>query len=208
MNPTQLLIGDYRKSSWSLRAWLLLVTADVAFEVIKIKLEQADTRQAILQYSPSAKVPVLLQGQLQINDSLAIAEYLAETYPDAQLWPADATLRALARAASAEMHAGFVPLRSQLSFGVNTGDEAPVLAAETQADIERVFAIWTQLRSVSGTGPFLCGTFGIVDAMYAPVVLRLRRYAIAVPASVQAYVDAVLAYAPLQQWLHLAAEER
>lgn len=207
MNPTQLLIGDYRKSSWSLRAWLVLVSAGVSFEVIKVRLDQADTRQAILEYSPSAKVPVLFQGELAINDSLAIAEYLAETCPDAGLWPADKNLRALARAACAEMHAGFVALRTQLSFGVDTGEPPPVLAAETQADLQRIFALWKQLRSLSG-GPFLCGGFGIVDAFYAPVVLRLRRYGIEVPHALQDYVDAVLASAPVQQWLRLAADER
>jgi len=207
MNPTQLLIGDYRKSSWSLRAWLVLVSAGVSFEVIKVRLDQADTRQAILEHSPSAKVPVLFQGELAINDSLAIAEYLAETCPDANLWPADKTQRALARAACAEMHAGFVALRTQLSFGVTTGDLPPVLTAETQADLQRIFALWKQLRSLSG-GPFLCGGFGIVDAFYAPVVLRLRRYGIEVPHALQAYVDAVLASAPVQQWLRLAEHER
>lgn len=207
MNPTQLLIGDYRKSSWSLRAWLVLVSAGVSFEVIKVRLDQADTRQAILEHSPSAKVPVLFLGELAINDSLAIAEYLAETCPDANLWPADKTQRALARAACAEMHAGFVALRTQLSFGVTTGDLPPVLTAETQADLQRIFALWKQLRSLSG-GPFLCGGFGIVDAFYAPVVLRLRRYGIEVPHALQAYVDAVLACAPVQQWLRLAEHER
>lgn len=207
MMPTQLVIGDFNKSSWSFRAWLVLVTADVSFETIQIKLEQDTTRDCILEYSPSGRVPALLHNDMVINDSLAIAEYIAEVYPAAHLWPQDQRLKALARAACAEMHSGFGHLRTQMPFGLNTGDTPEVLSVETRAEVQRIFAIWNHLRALSGSTKFLCGEFGIVDAMFVPVVFRLRRYGITVPAHLQSYVDNVLAYPPVQTWLKLAAEE-
>ncbi|GAB7531810.1 glutathione S-transferase family protein [Pseudomonas sp. 3A(2025)] len=204
---TTLVIGDFNKSSWSFRAWLALVTADVSFDIIQIKLEQSDTRQRILAHSPSGKVPALVLDDIVINDSLAIGEYVASVYPAANLWPEDVQLKALARAAAAEMHSGFTSLRTQMSFGLQTGETPEPLTAETREEIQRIFAIWTQLRERSGSQQFLCGTFGIVDAMFAPVVFRLRRYGIEVPESLQGYVNNLLAYAPVQQWLKLAAQE-
>lgn len=203
----KLVIGDFSKSSWSLRAWLVLVTADVSFETLQIKLEQSETRKRILEYSPSGKVPALLQDGIVINDSLAISEYIAETYPAANLWPQDSATRALARAAAAEMHSGFTHLRTQMSFGLNTGDTPESLTTETQEDIQRIFAIWNQLREVSGSKQFLCGDFGIVDAMFVPVVFRFRRYGVAVPVHLQEYVEKVLAFAPVQEWVKLATQE-
>ncbi|WP_405119583.1 glutathione S-transferase family protein [Pseudomonas leptonychotis] len=204
---TKLVIGDFNKSSWSLRGWLALVVADVPFEIIKIKLEQSDTRQRILQYSPSGKVPALLLDDIVINDSLAICEYIAAAYPAVNLWPQDSRIKALARAAAAEMHSGFTNLRTQMSFGLNTGDTPETLTAETQGEIQRIFSIWSNLLERSGSKQFLCGGFGIVDAMFVPVVFRFRRYGITVPAYLQEYVEQVLAYPPVQQWLKLAAQE-
>lgn len=204
---TVLVIGDYRKSSWSLRAWLVLVTADLAFETVKVALEREDTRQRILAHSPSGKVPCLVQGELRINDSLAICEYVAESRPQLRLWPQDAALRALARAAVAEMHAGFSHLRTQLSFGLGTGEAAGALTEQTTAEIQRILQIWRQLRQASGSSTFLCGDFGIVDAMFAPVVFRFRRYGIAVPADLQDYCERIQSYPPMQEWLRLARDE-
>lgn len=204
---TKLVIGDFSKSSWSLRAWLVLVTADVSFETLQIRLEQSETRERILEHSPSGKVPALLLGNIVINDSLAISEYIADTYPAANLWPQEPRIKALARAAAAEMHSGFTHLRTQMSFGLNTGDTPESLTPETQEEIQRIFAIWNQLREVSGSTQFLCGDFGIVDAMFVPVVFRFRRYGIAVPAELQGYVEKILTYAPVQEWLKLSAQE-
>lgn len=204
---TKLVIGDFNKSSWSFRAWLVLVTADVSFETLQLKLEQSDTRQQILEHSPSGRVPALLLNGIVINDSLAISEYVADAYPGANLWPQDPQLKALARAAAAEMHSGFTHLRTQMSFGLNTGDTPETLTAQTREEVMRVFDIWNNLRALSGSKQFLCGDFGIVDAMFVPVVFRFRRYGIAIPAQVQGYVDNILAYAPVQQWLKLAAQE-
>ena len=204
---TKLVVGDFNKSSWSFRAWLVLVTADVSFETLQLKLEQSDTRQQILEHSPSGRVPALLLNGIVINDSLAISEYVADAYPGANLWPQDPQVKALARAAAAEMHSGFTHLRTQMSFGLNTGDTPETLTAETREEVMRVFDIWNNLRELSGSKQFLCGDFGIVDAMFVPVVFRFRRYGIAIPAQLQGYVDNILAYAPVQQWLKLAAQE-
>ncbi|ATE78585.1 glutathione S-transferase [Pseudomonas sp. IT-194MI4] len=204
---TKLVVGDFNKSSWSFRAWLVLVTADVSFETLQLKLEQSDTRQQILEHSPSGRVPALLLNGIVINDSLAISEYVADAYPGANLWPQDPQVKALARAAAAEMHSGFTHLRTQMSFGLNTGDTPETLTAETREEVMRVFDIWNNLRALSGSKQFLCGDFGIVDAMFVPVVFRFRRYGIAIPAQLQGYVDNILAYAPVQQWLKLAAQE-
>lgn len=204
---TKLVIGDFNKSSWSFRAWLVLVTADVSFETLQLKLEQSDTRQQILEHSPSGRVPALLLNGIVINDSLAISEYVADAYPGANLWPQDPQVKALARAAAAEMHSGFTHLRTQMSFGLNTGDTPETLTAQAHEEVMRVFDIWNNLRALSGSKQFLCGDFGIVDAMFVPVVFRFRRYGIAIPAQLQGYVDNILAYAPVQQWLKLAAQE-
>jgi glutathione S-transferase len=160
-----------------------------------------------LQHSASGKVPALSTAGITINDSLAIAEYIAELYPNARLWPEEQQLRALARAAAAEMHSGFSNLRTQMSFGLNTGDTPEVLSQATQDEIQRIFQIWRNLLSLSGAKEFLCGNFGIVDAMYVPVIFRFRRYGIALPADLQGYANNILNYAPVQQWLKLAAKE-
>lgn len=201
----KLVIGDFNKSSWSFRAWLVLTAAGIDFETEQVLLDQDDTRANILRLSPSGKVPVLIDGELVINDSLAIAEYIADLRPEAELWPEDFDLRALARAASAEMHAGFVSLRTQLSFGLNTGDSAPPLLDTTFDDLSRIFQIWDDLRARSGRGTYLCGErFGIVDAMYAPVLLRLRRFDIPLPAPLQGYADALLAHPAVRHWMDMA----
>jgi glutathione S-transferase len=203
---TRLVIGDYSKSSWSLRAWLILKAADVSFETVQIALERENTRELILQYSPSGKVPALIKGSAVINDSLAIAEYVAETCPQPVLWPENPTLRALARSASAEMHSGFVNLRTQMSFGLTLGDTPEPPTADTEFEIQRIFSIWRSLLSLSGSKDFLCGNFGIVDAMFVPVVFRFRRYGISIPSELTGYVANVLQYTPVRQWLALAAQ--
>lgn len=206
MNST-LVIGDYNKSSWSFRAWLMLKAAGVSFETIQIKLEQADTTANILKYSPSAKVPALLKDGIAINDSLAIAETIAESCPDSRLWPTEPKLKALARAAAAEMHSGFTNLRTQMSFGLSTGDKVDNVLPETMWEIERIFQIWRTLRQASGSTQFLCGQFGIVDAMFVPVLFRFRRYGVNIPSDLTAYVKSVMAYEHVQRWQELAAVE-
>ncbi|WP_332853939.1 glutathione S-transferase family protein [Duganella sp. S19_KUP01_CR8] len=201
---TTLIIGDYAKSSWSLRAWLVLHAAGLEFETVQVALDHATTKADILRYSPSGMVPALGRDGIVINDSLAISEAIAEACPQARLWPADARVRALARAAAAEMHAGFTHLRTQMSFGLDLGDDPGALSPDTEWEIQRVFQIWRGLQQAAGGGPFLCGEFGIVDAMYVPVVFRFRRYGVAIPADLQGYVAAILDHRHVQQWQALA----
>lgn len=207
MNEYTLAIGDYAKSSWSMRAWLVLKTAGVPFNTVQVRLEKSDTRANILRYSPSAKVPALALKDCVICDSLAIAETIAEKFPQAKLWPRDQILRAKARSAAAEMHSGFVDLRAHMPFGVGTGDRIDEILPDTRREIDRLLHIWQDLRTASGSMEFLCGGFGIVDAMFTPVVFRFRRFGIDIPTDLRSYVDAVLNYSPVKEWLALAEIE-
>ncbi|MEQ1888036.1 MAG: glutathione S-transferase family protein [Alphaproteobacteria bacterium] len=173
-----LVIGDRNWSSWSLRPWLVLKQTGVAFDEAYVRLRQPDTRQQILQHSPSGKVPVLKHNGLTIWDSLAIAEYLAEQYPHMQLWPVDAAARARARAISAEMHSGFQALRAHLPMDILGRFPGKGLDGEGVAqDVARIQQVWRDARSQWGAaGPFLFGVFSIADAMYAPVVTRFITY--------------------------------
>lgn len=207
MSEYTLVIGDYAKSSWSMRAWMVLKAAKASFDTLQVRLEQSDTRPNILRYSPSGKVPALIMEDCVIHDSLAIAETIAERFPQAGLWPNDAMLRAKARSAAAEMHSGFVNLRTQLPFGVSKGERVARMRPDTQSDIDRVLLAWRDLRAVSGSREFLCGQFGIVDAMFTPVVFRFWRFGIDIPDDLTAYVDAILSNGHVTEWLALAQSE-
>jgi glutathione S-transferase len=205
-----LVIGNKNYSSWSLRPWLALRMAGLAFEEERIALYEPATKQAILRHSPAGKVPVLRHGKVTVFESLAICEYAAELAPRAQLWPVDATARAHARSISAEMHAGFAALRSALPMNVRVEGGRPATApsAEVEAEVARVAAIWDDCRARFGSGgDLLFGAFTIADAMYAPVVSRFRTYSVQLPPRVQAYADAVWALAPLREWVAAAAAE-
>jgi glutathione S-transferase len=202
-----LVIGDYKLSPWSMRPWLALKTADVVFETKSIKLQTPSTRDEILTLSPSGKVPALIHGDATICDSLAICEYIAELATDQELWPRDQKLRALARSASAEMHSGYTNLRTQMSFGLNTGDHVDQVSPETTWEIERIFAIWRDLFQVSASKTFLCGPFGIVDAMFAPVHFRLRRFGLNMPKDLRHYSENIFSFDPVEEWMQLAEEQ-
>lgn len=205
--PT-LVIGDYGLSSWSLRPWLTLKAAGISFENRLLRLQQAASRDAILALSPSGKLPALIHDDLTICDSLAICEYAAELKPSARLWPDDAPLRVMARSACAEMHSGFVNLRTQMSFGLGTGDRVDAVLPETQWEIERIFTIWRGLLKRSGSSTFLCGGFGIVDAMFAPIVFPFRRFGVGIPADLVAYTQGIIDFPPMREWMALAAADR
>lgn len=190
-----------------MRAWLVLKAAGVPFNTVQVRLERSDTRANILRHSPSGKVPALAWKDCVVCDSLAIAETIAEKLPRAELWPRDRILRARARSAAAEMHSGFANLRAQLPFGVGTGERADEIRPDTRWEIDGLLQIWRELRAASGSMRFLCGGFGIVDAMFAPVVLRFRRFGIAVPSDLETYAEAILAYSPVKEWLALAEKE-
>lgn len=174
-----LYIGSKSFSSWSLRPWLALKQSGVVFEEIEIALRQPATKASINKVSPSGKVPCLVHDGLQIWDSLAICEYLAETKPEASLWPSDRAARAFGRAISAEMHSGFTKLRQSLPMDFAKTLPAPEIGPELEADIARVVSIWQQARAAYGQGgPFLLGRFSIADAMFAPVCSRFTTYKI------------------------------
>ena len=201
-------IGNKNYSSWSLRAWLMVKAAGVPHEEVLIPLYEPQSRDEILRHSPSAKLPALRHGAVTVWDSLAIGEYLAECAPAARLWPADAAARAVARAVSAEMHSGFVVLRRQLPMNMRSSFPGRGLTPEAQADMNRIAALWRDCRKRFGAGGgFLFGNFTIADAMFAPVVSRIRTYKVDVEDEARAYADSLWAHPPLQDWAAAARIE-
>lgn len=201
----ELIIGDKAWSSWSLRPWLALKRTGAPFTETLIRLRQPDTDAKIRAAgSPSGKVPALKDGDLLVWDSLAICEHLAERFPQAGLWPADLSLRALARAGACEMHSGFPALRSEMSMDVNARHAVEPSEA-CAADIRRIVALWRFLRSRAGEGPWLLGAWSIADAFYAPVATRFRTYGVDVAAhgddgAAAEYLRTALADAHLAEW--------
>jgi glutathione S-transferase len=203
-----LIIGDKRYSSWSLRPWLALALTGEPFTDQVIRLNQADTTRLILEHSPTGKVPALKTEHGTIVDSLAICEYLAERFPNAGLWPADVAARAQARSACAQMHSGFVGLRSRLPMDVRQDEALEVIAVEAQTDIDRMVALWRECRAVSGVSEgFLFGTPGIVDAFFAPVAVRFRTYHVELPADAAAYVETIYQWPEFKRWHAAGLEE-
>ncbi len=176
----KLVIGNKNYSSWSMRPWLALRANHIAFEEVFIPLYTGDAdKQRILGFTRSGKVPALIDGDVTVWDSLAIIEYLAERFPDARLWPDDRASRAHARSVSAEMHSGFMALRNECAMNLHRPIRSVALSQDARANIARIQEIWLECRQRYGKlGPFLFGTFGAVDAMFAPVVYRFRTYAI------------------------------
>jgi glutathione S-transferase len=198
----KLVIGNKNYSSWSMRPWLALRANEIPFEEIFVPLYtgEADKRR-ILDVTPSGKVPVLVDGDTTIWDSLAIIEYLAERFPEKQLWPRDRGQRAHARSISAEMHSSFAALRSECGMNLHRPVGAIELSADARADIARIQDIWAQCRERYGkAGPFLFGAFGAADAMFAPVVHRFRTYEIAVNPQSRRYMDTMMALPAFQEW--------
>jgi glutathione S-transferase len=189
-----LVIGNKNYSSWSLRPWIAMKVLGLAFEEKKIPLYGPGSREAILQHNSAGKVPCLVDGATTVWDSLAILEYLAERH--ASLWPANVSERARARSLSAEMHSGFPSLRNHMSMNVRKRYPGKGRTAEVLAEIDRVLQIWGAAKK-----PFLFGQFGAVDAMYAPVVLRFRTYAVELPPACRAYSDALLALPAMREWI-------
>jgi glutathione S-transferase len=198
----KLVIGNKNYSSWSMRPWLALKANDIAFEEVFIPLYTGDAdKKRILDFTRSGKVPVLLDGDLAIWDSLAIIEYAAERFPQTRLWPEDRASRAYARSISAEMHSGFAALRNECGMNLHRPVGAIALSAAARADIARIEQIWIECRQRHGkSGPFLFGAFGGADAMFAPVVHRFRTYAIEVAPLAQDYMDAMMSLPAFQAW--------
>ena len=200
-----LYIGDKNRSSWSLRAWVLMRVARIDFRERMISLDLADSPARIRAVSPSGRVPCLHDGESVIWDSLAIAEYLAEKHSG--LWPADAAARAWARCAAAEMHSGFAALREEFSMDLKLR-EVRTPSPGTSADIARIEAIWREGRARFGRGgEFLCGAFGVVDAFWCPVVFRFRSYGVSLSGAAGAYARALLALPAMREWDEAAVRE-
>lgn len=206
--PLKLVIGDKNYSSWSLRAALALDLTGVPYEEILERLYRPDSRARLLSHSPTGKVPVLLTEEGPVWDSLAIAEYLAERFPEAHLWPRGQYARALARSVCAEMHSGFVALRSHLSMDLARDQALAELPAEAKADIDRVCRLWADCRQRFGQdGAFLFGHASIADAFFAPVAARLRSYRVALPAEAAAYVETIYQWPAFRRWYQAAVQE-
>lgn len=202
----QLVIGNKNYSSWSLRAWLLLAEAGIEFEEIRLPLDTPEFPDSIRRYSPAGCVPVLLMDGTPVWDSLAIAETIAERWPACSLWPADPEQRAHARAISAEMHSGFPLLRRHLPMNCRAMGRRVALPDPLAAEIDRVFAIWSDCHQRYGGG-WLFGKFSVADAMYAPVALRFRTYGINLPDSAMSYPTRLLKSEAMQNWLVAAESE-
>jgi glutathione S-transferase len=208
MSLPVLVIGNKNYSSWSLRPWLLLRHFGVGFEEVRLPLDTPQFADEVLRHSPTGKVPALHDGDVQVWDSLAICEYANERWLDGRGWPKDLAARAMARAAAAEMHSGFVALRTQLPMNSRRTPDAYRWDAAAQRDIDRVQGLWRQLRDAQGDGgDFLYGDFGIVDAMYAPVAVRFDGYGVPVDAVARRYMDALFALPAMREWRAAAAEE-
>lgn len=206
--PPVLVIGNKAYSSWSLRPWLLLVHFGIGFTEKRLALDTAAFQDAIGPLSPSRRVPALHHDGLVVWDSLAICEYVDETWLEGRGWPAARAARARARSAAAEMHAGFDALRLQLPMNARRTPSRPHWDQAAQRDIDRVQAVWRDLRAAhGGDGPFLCGAFGIVDAMYAPVALRFAGYGVATDETASAYCAALRALPAFARWIDEAHAE-
>ncbi|MES2978583.1 MAG: glutathione S-transferase family protein [Pseudomonadota bacterium] len=211
----KLYIGNKNYSSWSMRPWVLLTEAGIPFEEVMVRFDSFDAgsqfRQTVQALNPAGKVPVLADGELLVWDTLAIAEYVAEQYPDRQLWPADTRARARARSICAEMHSGFSALRSACPMNIEARlPEVGALAwrdkPAVRADVERLCAMWGALLQAHG-GPMLFGAFTIADAYFAPVCMRLITYGLPLPADIASYVARVVSLPGVKAWIDRALAE-
>ena len=203
-----LVIGNKNYSSWSLRPWLALAHHKVPFDEIVVNLYADDAKARILAHSPSGKVPVLKDGEVSIWDTLAILEYLAEKFPQLNLWPVDAKARAHARAISAEMHSGFQGLRQATPMNLKRVPRPIDLPDAAKADIARIEAIWNECRvRYAKKGPFLFGEFSAADCMYAPVATRFRTYEVPIGLVSSTYADTIHALPAFERWREAGLKE-
>lgn len=202
----KLLIGNRNYSTWSLRPWLVLRHFDIPFEDEVLQLAGPGWKETLAQRSPTGKVPLLIDGDLAVPETIAIIEYLADKFPEKAIWPAGIGDRALARAAAAEMHAGFSALRSNAPMNLRTSHPSKVPLDRVAADLHRVEALLGGLLERSG-GPYLFGAFTGADAMYAPLATRLRTYDLPMSDVLAGYVEAIYALPVFQQWLAEALKE-
>jgi glutathione S-transferase len=210
MSNLTLIIGNKNYSSWSLRPWLAMKQFELPFTEIRIPLYTPESSEQIRQYCPlgNGKVPILLHEHRSIWDSQAIFEYLSEMFPERSWWAGDYQARAIARSICAEMYSGFLALRNQMPMNCRASYPGKGMTPEVQKDIDRITTIWRTCRETYGrNGDFLFGRFTIADAVYAPVMLRFRTYAVSLDSVCQSYVDVLLALPAMQDWLQAAQEE-
>jgi glutathione S-transferase len=204
----KLIIGNKNYSSWSLRAWLVMRVNGIAFEEERIPLDLPDSKASILKHSPAGKVPVLIDGDMSIWDTMAIAEYLAEKFPLLRIWPQEPKARAYARSVSAEMHSGFAALRSAMPMNCRGSYPGKGRSPACVADITRITALWEQCRERCGQeNAFLFGEFSAADAFYAPVTSRFITYGVPLTAISERYVRAVSALPAMREWVAAAEAE-
>lgn len=212
----QLYIGNKNYSSWSMRPWVMLRQAGIPFEEILVRFDSFDAgstfKQQVRAINPVGKVPVLVDDGFPVWDTLAIAEYVAERFPDRQLWPADVRARARARSVCAEMHSGFSALRGACPMNIEASlpDVGRLIWRDqpgVRADIARLCGLWGELLAAQPAGALLFGPFTIADAYFAPVCMRIRTYGLPVPADIQAYVDRVAALPGVKAWIDDALAE-
>ena len=213
----KLYIGNKNYSSWSMRPWVLMTQKGIAFEEVLVPfgnevggVDEAFKR-TIRAINPAGTVPVLVDGALVVWDTLAIAEYLAEQFPELHLWPREAAVRARARSVVAEMHAGFTALRSRCGMNIEAHlpEQGRIVWRDdpgVRANVARISAMWTELLAEHG-GPMLLGDFSIADAYYAPVCMRLRTFDLPVSQVVQDYVARVAALPGVKAWIDGALAE-
>ena len=202
----KLIFANRNYSSWSLRAWLVLKQFGIPFDEDMVLLSGEGWQQNIRKKSPSGKVPVLIDGEAVIPETIAIIEYLNDKYPAKGIWPSDRLKRAQARAVSAEMHGGFMALRSAAPMNLRASHPGKVDFDPIARDLRRIEQIWGDLTSDSG-GPYLFGKFTAADAMFAPVATRIRTYALPVSDAAMEYVEAIYALPAFQEWLAEAVKE-
>jgi len=208
----QIVIGNKNYSSWSMRPWVLAREAGIPFEEVQLKFNEADgglTVDGIERFNVAGKVPVLIIDGEPVWDSLAICETLAERFPEKQLWPADRSARQVARSICAEMHSGFMAIRSAMPMNIRSSYPGKGMNEDTRRDIGRVVEIWTSCREKFGKGgAMLFGRFSVADAYFAPVVMRFQTYAVEVPRGAQAYCDAVRGLRSVREWMDGARKEK
>ena len=202
----KLLIGNRNYSTWSLRPWLVLRHFDIPFEDEVLLLSGEGWREALAARSPTGKVPVLIDDDLVVPETIAIIEYLADKFPEKPIWPENRRDRALARAAAAEMHAGFSALRTHAPMNLRASHPGKVDVEAVRKDLHRIEQLWGEHLGRSG-GPFLFGDFCAADAMFAPLATRLRTYALPVSDMAAAYVEAIYSLPAFQDWLAMALRE-
>jgi glutathione S-transferase len=207
MAAYELYVLDYNYSSWSMRAGVLMRLSGAEFKERTFHLDDAGRAQ-LRQVSPSGLLPLLQHGDVRVWDSLAIAEYLAEQFPEQPFWPRDPAARALARSASCEMHSGFAALRSTMAMNIRARHPGFARTPDAERCVRRIAALWAELRErFGGEGDYLCGPFGIIDAMYAPVVMRFRTYGVKLDATCTRYSEAVTTHPAVASWIARALGE-